>query len=144
MVINYWFEHISHHFIQITCDIQQIDHLGRKLNAVQTLYLLAPQFSIYHYIGQRWHPSQTNAKKLSILQHLVQMNPSQLRSFIRKASNSQVITVVCECWLKVVNGNVPVSIPKFINFEETYINLNNPKTSLKKNQLLFWLNKDFI
>ena len=63
---------------------------------------------------------------------MVQLNPSQLRSFIRKSSNTQVISVVCECLVNVVNGNVPVSIPNLNNFEETYKILINPKTSLGK------------
>ena len=73
-----------------------------------------------------------NAKKLSILQHIVQLNPSQLGSFIRKSSNTQVISVVCECLLNVVNGNVPVSIPILNKFEEKYKILLNPKTSVEK------------
>ena len=58
-----------------------------------------------------------NAKKLSILQHMVQLNPSQLRSFIRKTINPRVISVICECLLNVVNGNVSVNIPNIENFE---------------------------
>ena len=50
---------------------------------------------------------------------MVQLNPSQLRSFIRKLSNTQVISFVSECLLNLVNGNVPVSIPNLNNFEET-------------------------
>ena len=68
---------------------------------------------------------------------MVQLIPSQLRIFIRKSPSTQVISVVCECLLIVVNGNVPVSIPNLNNFEETYKILINPKTSLEKNQLLF-------
>ena len=78
-----------------------------------------------------------NAKKLSILQHILQLNPSQLRNFIRKSSNTQVISVVCECLFNAVNGNVPVSIPNPNKFEETYKILINPKTSLEKKQLLY-------
>ena len=74
-----------------------------------------------------------NAKKLSILQHMVQLNSSQLRIFTRKSSLIQVISVVCECLLNVVNGNVPVSIPNLNQFEETYKILINLKTSLEKN-----------
>ena len=71
-----------------------------------------------------------NAKK--ILQHRVQLNPTILRSFIGKSSNTQVISVVCECLLNVVNGNVPVSFPNLNNFEETYKILIHAKTSLEK------------
>ena len=74
-----------------------------------------------------------NAKKLSILQHMVQLNSSQIRIFTRKSSLIQVISVVCECLLNVVNGNVPVSIPNLNQFEETYKILINLKTSLEKN-----------
>ena len=74
-----------------------------------------------------------NAKTLLILQHMVQLNPSQLQSFFRKSSNTQIISVVCECLLNVVNGNVPVSITNLNNFEEKYRNLINPEMSLEKN-----------
>ena len=73
-----------------------------------------------------------NGKKLSLLQEMEELNPSQLRRFIRKSLNTQVISVVCECLLKVVNGNVPVSILNLNNSEETYKILINPKTSLEK------------
>ena len=49
-----------------------------------------------------------------------------------KSSNTQVISVVCECLFNAVNGNVPVSIPNPNKFEETYKILINPKTSLEK------------
>ena len=68
---------------------------------------------------------------------MVQLNPSQLRSFIRKSSSTQVKSVICECLLNVVNGNVPITISTPNNFEETYKILINPKTSLEKNQLLY-------
>ena len=68
---------------------------------------------------------------------MVQLDPTQLRGFFRKkTSNSQTKSVVCECLLSVVNGNVPVSIPNFNNFEKTYIILINKKTIPEKNKLL--------
>ena len=63
---------------------------------------------------------------------MVQLNPIQTRSPVRKSSNTQVISVVCECMLKVVNGNLPVSIPNLKNFEETHKVLINPKMGLEK------------
>ena len=54
------------------------------------------------------------------------------------------MSVVCECMLNIVKCNVHVSIPNLNKFEETYKFLINPKTSLEKNQLLYWVNKDFI
>ena len=39
---------------------------------------------------------------------MVQLKPDQLRRLIRKTSNSEIITLICECLLNVVNGNVPV------------------------------------
>ena len=70
------------------------------------------------------------------MQHMAQLNPIQLRSFIRKSSISQVMSVVCECLLLVVKCIVPVSIPNLNNFEEAYKILINPKTSLKKSAVL--------
>ena len=75
-----------------------------------------------------------NARKRSILQHMVQLNPSQLRSFIRKTSNRNVISVICECLLNVVNGNVRVNIPNIHNFEEIYKLLINPETNPDRKQ----------
>ena len=64
---------------------------------------------------------------------MVQLNPTQLRGFIRKkTSNSQIISNVCECLLNVVNGNVPVSIPNINKFETAYKILINPKKSPEK------------
>ena len=64
---------------------------------------------------------------------MVQLNPTQLRGFIRKkTSNSQIISVVCECLLNVVNGNVPVSIPNLNKLERAYKILVNPKTIPEK------------
>ena len=62
---------------------------------------------------------------------MVHLNPSQLRSFIRKSSNTPVISVVCDCLINVVNGNVPVSIPILNIFEQRNNILINPKTSLE-------------
>ena len=68
---------------------------------------------------------------------MVQLNPTQLRGFIRKkTSNSQIKPVVCECLLNVVNGNVPVSFPNLNKFERIYKTLFNPKTSPEKNELI--------
>ena len=68
---------------------------------------------------------------------MVQLNPTQLRGFIRKrTSNSQIRTVVCECLLNVVNGNVPVS--KNLNkFERCSKFKSIQKRVLKKNELLY-------
>ena len=68
---------------------------------------------------------------------------SQLRSFIRKSSNTQVISVVCECLLNVVNGNVPVSFPNLNNFEETFKILINPKPSLEKKSVVILSKQGF-
>ena len=76
-------------------------------------------------------PLTMNAKKLSILQQMVQLNPSQLRSFIRKTTNPRVISVICECLLNVVNGNVSVNNPNIENFEVVYKLLFSPKTKLE-------------
>ena len=77
-----------------------------------------------------------NARKQSILQHMVQLNPSQLRSFITKTSNRNVISVICERLLNVVNGNVRVNIPNIHNFEESYKLLINAQTNLDRKQAI--------
>ena len=75
---------------------------------------------------------------------MVQLNPTQLRGFIRKkTSNSQIISVVCECLLNVVNGNVPVSIPNLNKFETAYKILINPKTSPEKKRAIILSKQGF-
>ena len=75
---------------------------------------------------------------------MVQLNPTQLRGFIRKkTSNSQIISVVCECLLNVVNGNVPVSIPNLNKFETAYTILINPKTSPEKKRAIILSKQGF-
>ena len=51
---------------------------------------------------------------------MVQLKPDQLRRLIRKTSNREIITVICECLLNVVNGNVPVKIANIERFETAY------------------------
>ena len=63
---------------------------------------------------------------------MVQLNPSQLRSFIRKTTNPQVISVICECLLNVVNGNNNGK-----NFKVAYKLLISRKTKLERKEQLF-------
>ena len=51
---------------------------------------------------------------------MVQLTPDQLKRLIRKTSNHEVITLICEYLLNVVNGNVPVKIAIFERFETAY------------------------
>ena len=68
---------------------------------------------------------------------MVQLNPTQLRCFIRKSkSNSQVLSIVCKFLLIVVNGNMPVSIPNLKCFETAENRLTNPKTSLEQERVI--------
>ena len=63
---------------------------------------------------------------------MVQLKPDQLRRLIRKTSNREIVTLICECLLNVVNGNVPVIIAKIERFETAYKFLITPKTSIVK------------
>ena len=54
---------------------------------------------------------------VSILRHMVQLTPDQIRRLIGKTSNRENITLIFECLLNVVNGNVPVEIPNLEGFE---------------------------
>ena len=84
-----------------------------------------------------------NAKKLSILQHMVQLNPSQRRSFIRKTTNPQVISIMCECVLNVVNGNVSVIIPNIENFVVACKLLICRKTKLERKRAIILAKQGF-
>ena len=48
---------------------------------------------------------------------MVQLTPDQIRRLIGKTSNRENITLIFECLLNVVNGNVPVEIPNLEGFE---------------------------
>ena len=75
---------------------------------------------------------------------MVHLNPTELRGFIRKkTSNSQVISVVCECLRNSVNGNVPVSLPNLNKFERAYKILINPKTSPEKKRAIILSKQGF-
>ena len=63
---------------------------------------------------------------------MVQLTPDQLKRLIRKTSNREIITLICECLLNVVNGNVPVKIANIESFETAYKYLITPKTSVVK------------
>ena len=65
--------------------------------------------------------SQMRKKNVSILRHMIQLKPDQLRRLIRKTSNREIITLICDCFLKVVNGNVPVKIENIERFEKASI-----------------------
>ena len=84
-----------------------------------------------------------NARKRSILQLMVQLNPSQLRSFIRKTSNRNVISVICECLLNVVNGNVRVNVPNIHNFEEILKLLMKLQTKRDRKQAIILSKQGF-
>ena len=63
----------------------------------------------------------TNEKKnLSILRHMMQLKPDQLRRLTKKTSNCEIITLICEWLLNVVNGNVPVKIANIERFETAH------------------------
>ena len=74
---------------------------------------------------------------------MVELNPSQLRSFIRKTTNPQVISVICECLLNVVNGNVSVNIPNIENFEVAYKLLISRKTKLERKRAIILTKQGF-
>ena len=67
---------------------------------------------------------------VSILRHMLQLKPDQLRQLIRKISNRGIITLICECLLNAVNGNAPVKIANIERFETTYKYLITSKTSV--------------
>ena len=56
-------------------------------------------------------------KNLSILRHMVQLKPEQLKRLIRKTFNRDIITLICEYLLVRVNGNVLVTIANIEQLE---------------------------
>ena len=74
---------------------------------------------------------------------MVQLNPSQLRSFIRKTTNPQVISFIGESLLNVVNGNVSVNIPNIENFEVAYKLLISRKTKVERKREIILTKQGF-
>ena len=71
------------------------------------------------------------------MRHLVQLKPDQIKRSIRKIPNCEIITLMCECSLNAINGNLLVKIAKIGQFETAYKFLITPKTSVVKNLRLF-------
>ena len=108
---------------------------------VQISHGLGQQFFIYPYVKQILFQSQMKTGNVSILRHMVQLKPDQLRQFFRKTSKREIITRICEWLLKVVDRNVPVKIANIQQFETAYNYLITLKTSVVKTRAVFWLKK---
>ena len=74
---------------------------------------------------------------------MVQLKPDQLRRLIRKTSNREIITLICECLLNVVNRNIPVKIAKIERFETAYKYLITPKTNVVKKSAIIMSKEGF-
>ena len=83
-------------------------------------------------------------KNVSILRHMVQLTPDQVKRLIGKTSNREIIALICECLLNVVNGNVPVKIANINQFETAYKYFTNPKTSVVKKRAIVLSETVFI
>ena len=100
-------------------------------------------FFVYPYLIQKLLQSQMKKKKSSTLFHMVQLKPDHLKRLIRKTSNREIITLICECLLNVVNGNITVKIANIERFETADKYLVTPKTSVFEKCLIF-LNKEHL
>ena len=69
---------------------------------------------------------------------MVQLKPDQLRRLIRKTSNREIITLICECLLNVVKGTVPAKIANIERFETAYKYLITPKPVLSKSACIYF------
>ena len=56
-------------------------------------------------------------KELCMLRQMLQVSDIDLKKLI-KAASEKVVQFICECFLNVVNGNVPIS-KTFIENQET-------------------------
>ena len=74
---------------------------------------------------------------------MVQLTPDQLRRLLRKTSNREIITLIWECLLNVVNGNLPVKIANIERFETAYKFLITPKTSVIKKRAIILSKEGF-
>ena len=63
---------------------------------------------------------------------MVQLTPVELRQLTRKTSNGEIITLICECLLKVITGNAPIKIVNIERFETAYKYLITPEASVVK------------
>ena len=74
---------------------------------------------------------------------MVQLTPDQLRRLDKKTSNREIITLICECLLNVVNGNVPFKIANIERFETAYKYFITPKTTVVKNRAIILSKEGF-
>ena len=74
---------------------------------------------------------------------MVQLTPDQLRRLIRKTSNREIITFICEYLVNVVNGNVPVKIATIERFETAYKYLITPKPCVVKKRAIILSKEGF-
>ena len=82
-------------------------------------------------------------KNVSILRHLVQLTPDQLRRLIRKTSNREIKTLICECLVNVVNRKVSVKVANIEQFETAYNHLITPKISVVKKRVIILSKEGF-
>ena len=74
---------------------------------------------------------------------MVQLKPDHLKRLIRKTSNREIITLICECLLNVVNGNITVKVANIERFETADKYLVTPKTRVFEKCLII-LNKEHL
>ena len=127
-------------------DIQQISYIGKQLYwtqkqpthyvIVQILYHRGQQFSICHLPKLQLPTSEVRVKETCMLRRMLEMPESKLKKFIKKSSN-KFIKFLCECFLNVINGNVPPDKSLLENYETSIRHFLSKETSLrKKRQLL--------
>ena len=74
-------------------------------------------------------------KKLSILKHMVDLQPNQLRKCLRSC-DSDVILVLCECLHNVLLGRVRVKVRDLENYRHIFEGVLKKITSTDKRRAL--------
>ena len=150
-------------------DIQQLDHLGRQLNNTKFLrhcYQLATKDTYGHLLidldprtsdclryCSNITPPGPSIFYLPINQAEVTPLTNEREKIIYSAAhgtiesqpapNFSLISVICECLLNVVNGNVSVNIPNIENFQVAYKLLISRKTKLERKRAIILTKQGF-
>ena len=74
-------------------------------------------------------------ERVMYAKQMLELSDSNIRKFLKEAPNC-FINFLCECLLKVINGNVPVNKQLVTKQEDSFKQLLSKETSLKKQRFI--------
>ena len=82
-------------------------------------------------------------KEVCMLGRLLDISDTKLKENIERAPN-KFIKFLCECFLNIVNGNVPIRKSVVEGYEKSFRKLLSRQTSLKEKRQLFASEIDLV